>query len=340
MSINAEQPADTGNQPAGRRGPRRITLTQWILISMAVGMVIGWLFPEPSQQLKIFSNIFLRMIKCILVPLVLSTLIVGIAGHGDSFKDVGRLALKALIYFEVVTTLALVFGLGAVNLTKPGLGVTLPTDAHAAQAVGGKKVTVQNVVEHLVPQSFFEAAATNDILQTVFFAVLFAIAMTQVKPSAKETMLKFFEALAEVMFKFTGIVMKFAPIGVGAAMAVTVGHSGLGVLVNLGKLILTLYGALAAFCLFVLLPIALLFAVPLRRFLTTIREPALLAFSTTSSEAAMPDAMQRMIRLGVPRKIVSLVMPLGYSFNLDGSTLYLAIASVFLREFTSAWASN
>jgi proton glutamate symport protein len=188
------------------------------------------------------------------------------------------------------------------------------------------------VVEHLVPQSFFEAAATNDILQTVFFAVLFAVAMTQVSPKPKETMLRFFESLTEIMFKFTGLVMKFAPFGVGAAMAVTVGHSGLGVLVNLGKLVLTLYGALLAFCVLVLLPVALLFRIPVRQFLQAVREPALLAFSTTSSEAAMPDAMTRMIQLGVPRKTVSLVMPLGYSFNLDGSTLYLAIASVFVAQ--------
>jgi len=275
---------------------------------------------------------FLRMIKCILVPLVFATLVVGIAGHSDDLRAVGRLALKSIIYFEIVTTLALVFGLVAVNLAQPGVGVTLPVDHHAAEGLTAKKVTLQNVIEHLVPQSFFEAAATNDILQTVFFAVLFAVAMTQITPKPRETMLRFFEALTETMFKFTGIVMKFAPFGVGAAMAVTVGHSGIGVLVNLAKLILTLYGTLLAFCLLVLLPVALLFRVPVRRFLQAVREPALLAFSTTSSEAAMPDAMTRMIQLGVPRKIVSLVMPLGYSFNLDGSTLYLAIASVFVAQ--------
>jgi proton glutamate symport protein len=289
-------------------------------------------FPEGSQQFKTVSNIFLRMIKCILVPLVFATLVVGIAGHSDDLKAVGRLALKSIVYFEIVTTLALVLGLLAVNLTKPGVGVTLPVDHHATDGLAAKKVTLQNVIEHLVPQSFFEAASTNDILQTVFFAVLFAVAMTRVAPKSKETMLRFFESLTEIMFKFTGIVMKFAPFGVGAAMAVTVGHSGIGVLINLGKLILTLYGALLAFCLLVLLPVALLFRIPVRRFLQAVREPALLAFSTTSSEAAMPDAMTRMIQLGVPRKVVSLVMPLGYSFNLDGSTLYLAIASVFVAQ--------
>jgi len=311
---------------------RRVNLTQWILIAMVIGIGIGWAFPEASQHLKIISNMFLRMIKCILVPLVFATLVVGIAGHSDDLRAVGRLALKSIIYFEIVTTLALVFGLVAVNFAKPGVGVTLPLDHSAAAGLTAKKVTLQNVLEHLVPQSFFEAAATNDILQTVFFAVLFAVAMTQVAPKPKETMLRFFESLTEIMFKFTGIVMRFAPFGVGAAMAVTVGHSGIGVLANLAKLILTLYVTLLAFCLLVLLPVALLFRIPVRGFLQAVREPALLAFSTTSSEAAMPDAMTRMIKLGVPRKIVSLVMPLGYSFNLDGSTLYLAIASVFVAQ--------
>jgi proton glutamate symport protein len=311
---------------------RRISLTQWILFAMVIGVGIGWVFPAESQHLKVLSNVFLRMIKCILVPLVFATLVVGIAGHSDDLRAVGRLALKSIIYFEIITTLALVFGLVAVNLAQPGVGVILPLGHQAAEGLTAKKTTLQSVIEHIVPQSFFEAASMNDILQIVFFAVIFAVAMTQVAPKPRETMLRFFEALTDVMFKFTGIVMKFAPFGVGAAMAVTVGHSGIGVLVNLGKLILTLYGALLAFCLLVLLPVMLLFRIPVRRFLQAVREPALLAFSTTSSEAAMPDAMTRMIQLGVPRRIVSLVMPLGYSFNLDGSTLYLAIASVFVAQ--------
>lgn len=332
MSNASAEPSPAPAQPAPKRGLKRVTLTHWILLSMVIGIAVGWLFPEASQHLKIVSNVFLRMIKCILVPLVFATLVVGIAGHSDDLRAVGRLAFKAILYFEVVTTLALVFGLVAVNLTKPGVGVSLPPSGSQTAALGAKKITLQSVVEHIVPQSFFEAAATNDILQTVFFAVLFAVAMTQTPAKPKETMLRFFEALTEVMFKFTGIVMKFAPFGVGAAMAVTVGHSGIKVLLNLAQLILTLYGSLLAFCVLVLLPVALLFRVPVRAFLRTIREPALLAFSTTSSEAAMPDAMTRMIRLGVPKKTVSLVMPLGYSFNLDGSTLYLAIASVFVAQ--------
>ena len=311
---------------------RRISLTQWILIAMGVGIMLGWLFPGPSQQLRFISNLFLRMIKCILVPLVLGMLVVGIAGHSDDLKAIGRLALKAIIYFEVVTTLALAVGLLAVNLAQPGVGISLPAMTPGTDTLKANKVTFQGIIEHIVPSSFFEAATTNDILQIIFFATVFAVALTQVGPPARETMLRFFEALTQVMFKFTNLVMNFAPFGVGAAMAATVGHSGIGVLANLAKLLLTLYGALLGFCLLVLLPVAWLFRLPVLAFMRAIREPALLAFSTASSEAAMPDAITRLLELGVPRRIVSLVLPLGYSFNLDGSTLYLAVASIFVAQ--------
>jgi len=315
---------------------RKISLTQWILISMAVGMLVGWVFPESdyptlSKNLKVVSALFLRMIKCILVPLVFSTLVVGIAGHSDDLKAVGRLALKSIIYFEVVTTVALVIGLVAVNLTKPGVGVDLPP-AEASTQVAATKVTIQGIIEHLVPTSFFQAAAANDVLQVVFFAIVFGISLAQISGKPRETVLSFFEGLMEAMFKFVGLVMKFAPFGIGAAMAVTVAHSGLGVLLNLAKLILTLYGALIVFCIAVLLPVALWARIPVLQFLRLIKDPALLAFSTTSSDAALPDAMKRMIQFGVPKRIVSFVMPMGYSFNLDGSTLYLAVASVFVAQ--------
>jgi proton glutamate symport protein len=315
---------------------RRISLTQWILLSMVVGVLVGVFFPEKefpelSKNLKMVSSMFLRMIKCILVPLVFSTLVVGIASHSDDLKAVGRLALKAFIYFEAVTTVALVIGLVAVNLTRPGVGVSLPPE-DATQQVAAGKVTLQSIIEHLVPTSFFDAAAKNDVLQVVFFAIIFGIALAQVTGKPRESVLGFMEGLMEAMFKFTGLVMKFAPFGIGAAMAVTVAHSGLGVLANLAKLILTLYGALIVFCLMVLLPMALWARVPVMSFLRLIKDPALLAFSTTSSDAAMPDAMKRMIQFGVPKRIVSFVMPMGYSFNLDGSTLYLAVASVFVAQ--------
>lgn len=303
---------------------------------MVIGMLVGWAlpesqYPEVSKNLKVVSSLFLRMIKCILVPLVFSTLVVGIAGHSDDMKAVGRLAVKSIIYFTAGTVVALVIGLVAVNITKPGVGVTLPPE-EGAQQVTAAKVTLQGIIEHIAPTSFFQAAATNDVLQVVFFAIIFGISLAQVSGKPRETVLSFFEGLMETMFKFTGLVMKFAPFGVGAAMAVTVAHSGMGVLINLGKLILTLYAALIVFCLTVLWPMALWARVPVRGFLRTIKDPALLAFSTTSSDAAMPDAMKRMIAFGVPKRIVSFVMPMGYSFNLDGSTLYLAVASVFVAQ--------
>ncbi|MCI0538573.1 MAG: cation:dicarboxylase symporter family transporter [Verrucomicrobiales bacterium] len=314
---------------------RRISLTQWIMLSMVAGILFGWLFPEASQHLRVVSNVFLRMIKCILVPLVFATLVVGIASHSDDLKAVGRLALKSIVYFELVTTLALVIGLVAVNVVRPGVGVSLPPADATGDKVTATKVTFQGIIEHIVPRSFFESAAANDVLQVVFFAIVFGVALTQVQGKPRDTMLNFFEGLTEVMFKFTGIIMKFAPLGVGAAMAYTIGHSGIGVLLNLAKLILTLYGALLIFCVLVLLPVAWWARIPVGEFLRAIREPAMLAFSTTSSDAAMPDAMKRLIQFGVPRRIVSFVMPLGYSFNLDGSTLHLAVASVFIAQAAS-----
>ncbi len=314
------------------RNVRRIPLTSWILISMVVGVLIGTFAPAFAVKLSPISTVFLRMIKSIIVPLIFGTLVVGIAGHGDDMKRVGRLALKSIIYFEIVTTLALFIGLAAVNLVRPGEGVTLAASAEAGKELAHNTQTGAGFLEHLVPTSFFDAAAKNEVLQVVFFAVIFAVALSKVQGRSKEIVLAGCEGLADVMFKFTMIVMRFAPFGIGAAIAVTVGHSGLGVLFNLGKLILTLYGALFVFFLVVLLPVALLFRVPLRRFVRAVRSPALIAFSTTSSEAALPLAMQSMEAIGVPRRIVAFVMPTGYSFNLDGSTLYLAVASVFVAQ--------
>ena len=237
---------------------------------MVIGVLVGWIFPEQSQHLKVVSNIFLRLIKCIIVPILVATLIVGIAGHGDDLKAVGRLAFKSLLYFEVVTTLALAVGLFAVNWVKPGVGVTLNVSAAAGKDFAAKTQTPKEMIEHIFPKSFFESASANDVLQVVVFTIIFAIALAQVKGKHRETMLNFFEGVSEVMFKFTGLVMMFAPFGIGAAMAVTVGHSGLGVLKNLGLLVLTLYGALAIFCLLVLLPIAIYARIPLRKFLKAV----------------------------------------------------------------------
>lgn len=311
---------------------RNRSLTQWILVAMVVGIWLGWAYPGVAVQAKPAATVFLRMIKSIIAPLLFGTLVVGIAGHGDDLKRVGRLALKSIIYFELVTTVALVIGLLAVNLVKPGVGVQLGVSADAGKAMAAQQATVAGMLEHLVPQSFFEAAAQNEVLQIVFWSVLFGAALTRVKGKPKETMLAFCEGLADTILRLTGIIMKFAPIGVGAALAVTVGVGGLPVLVKLGKAALTLYGALVAFVLLGFIPVALIARVPLKRFWAAIKEPALIAFSTTSSEAAMPSAFQRMEEIGVPRRIVGFVIPTGYSFNLDGTTLYLSMASVFCAQ--------
>src|SRR5256885_1390228 len=315
------------------RNLRRIPLTSWIMISMVAGVLIGTFAPELAMNLKPVSTVFLRMIKSIIVPLIFGTLVVGIAGHGDDMKRVGRLALKSIIYFEIVTTLALFLGLLTVNVMKPGVGAALAVPAAGATPPASEPVTFASVLEHIVPQSFFDAAARNEMLQIVFWSVLFAIGLTQVRGRPKETMLGFCEAVADVMFRFTGIVMKFAPFAVAAALAVTVGKpGGLRNLQSLALVVVTLYIALVVFGLFVLYPVARIARVPIGAFIAAVKEPALIAFSTASSEAALPKAMERMEALGVPRRIVAFVMPTGYSFNLDGSTLYLSVASIFVAQ--------
>jgi proton glutamate symport protein len=323
-----------------RTGLRRISQTQWVFVSVLVGVAAGYCFPDGpnatglhATDLQVLSAVFLRLIKSLIAPLLFGTLVVGIAGHGDDLKRVGKLAFRSILYFEVVTTLALIVGLLAVNIVKPGLGVNLAASTAATGTdLGQTKVTFSGMLEHIVPQSFFDAAARNDALQITFFSILFAVALSQVQGQAKTVMLSFCESLTGVMFKFVGLAMKFAPIGIGAAIAVTVGQSGLGVLKNLGALVLTLYGSLIFFALVVLLPIAVMFKVPMRRFLQAVKEPWLIAFTTASSEAALPLALQNMERMGVPRRIVSFVLPTGYAFNMDGTALYLTLASVFVAQ--------
>ncbi|HET9370760.1 MAG TPA: cation:dicarboxylase symporter family transporter [Vicinamibacterales bacterium] len=316
------------NGAAPRKG---LSLTQQIFIGLVVGVLFGWyvnnFHPDWIVNIRPFSQIFLRMIKMIIAPLLFATLVAGIAGAGSA-KQVGRMSLRAIIYFEVVTTIALLLGLFAVNLVKPGVGVALPAET---TDVATTAQTWRDILLHLVPESVIRAMAEGDVLQIVVFAMVFGIALGMVGEKGKPV-LHWCESLAEVMFKFTGIVMRYAPIGVGAAMAYTVGNSGLAVLTNLGLLVATLYGALIVFYVAVLIPIALLFKVPLRKFIRAVREPAVIAFSTTSSEAALPRAMEVLERLGVPRRIVSFILPLGYSFNLDGTTLYLSMAAVFVAQ--------
>jgi proton glutamate symport protein len=391
----------------------KISLTWKIIIGLVIGIFVGWLIGELDRSsgshhvfgietptllafIRSLSTLFLNLIKTIIAPLIFATLVVGIAGTGD-IKQVGRIGAKSLIYFEIVTTLALFIGLAAVNITRPGDGVSLagvqktedkatlsqrasafskeaddaakqaadlrtqspnePTalaradelSAVAAQKAAAsadaaakgltapdppaKPRTFGEIIGHLSPTSIIQAMAEGDVLGIVVFSVLFALAATAIGKKAAPV-IAWCQSLADIMFRFTEYVMKFAPVGVGAAMAYTVGHNeqGLGVLVNLGKLVLTLYGSLAAFGVVVLLPIALIFKVPLRDFFDAVKTPASIAFATTSSESALPKAMENLARLGVPRRIVGFVLPTGYSFNLDGTTLYLALASVFVAQ--------
>jgi len=310
------------------------------MIGLVVGAVMGWLRPDWGNAVYFLRDIFINLIKSIIAPLVFSTIVVGIAGAG-ALKKVGRMGAKALIYFEIVTTAALFIGLAVVNFTKPGIGVTLAaTDTNVIKTIEQThpKTLVETIV-HAFPSSVVEAMVRGDVLQIVVFSVLFALAVSAIGEKGKP-IVRAMESLAQVMFKFTNYVMLFAPIGVGAAMAHTIGTQGLGVLVNLGKLIGSLYLALAVFVVLIFGLVIWIARIPLRQFIRAVREPATLAFATTSSESALPKAMESMERFGVPPHIVGFVMPTGYSFNLDGSTLYLALASVFVAqaaETTMGW---
>jgi proton glutamate symport protein len=391
----------------------KISLTWKIMIGLVLGIFLGWLIRELDISsgnhtvlgietatilsfVRALSTLFLNLIKSIIAPLIFATLVIGISGTGD-IKQVGRIGAKSLIYFEIVTTLALVIGLAAVNITRPGDGVSLAgiqkgedkavlaerakvfskeatdasnrgaelraqtasnpnalAEAEQQSAIASQKAAAAadaaargltapepaakpqsfgDIIAHLSPTSIIKAMAEGDVLQIVIFSVIFALAVTAIGDKAK-AVVHWCESLADIMFKFTEFVMKFAPVGVGAAMAYTIAHNeqGLGVLKNLGALVLTLYGALVAFALLVLLPIALLFKVPLKDFINAVKTPASIAFATTSSESALPKAMENMVLLGVPRRIVGFVLPTGYSFNLDGTTLYLALASIFVAQ--------
>lgn len=306
------------------------SLTTWILVSMVVGIEIGLDFPVFSQNLKVLSQIFLRLVKTVIAPILFATLVVGIAGH-SSLKQVGRMGWKSILYFEVVTTIALAIGLIAINVSGAGKGILVPA-GFVEKLPEVKPQGWQEVVLHIFPENFAKSVYHGDVLPIVVFSILFGIGLAMIKEDKRRPMLAFTESLAETMFKFTNIIMYFAPFGVGAAIAVTVGHLGLDVLVNLIKLLLTLYVALIVFLLVVLLPVALIIKIPIKNFIKAISEPVSIAFATTSSESALPKAMENMERFGVPQKIVSFVLPTGYTFNLDGTTLYLSLASVFVAQ--------
>ena len=311
-------------------GWQRRTLTTWILVAMVTGAEIGNDWPGIAVNLRLLSLIFLSLIRTIVAPLLFATLVVGIAGHSN-LRQVGRMGIKAFVYFEVVTTLALLIGLAAINISNAGAGVAVPSSVAATQVAPPPQST-SDIILHIFPENIAKAVAEGQVLQVVVFSIIFGIALALVDENKRRPVLAFCQSLSETMFKFTNIIMMFAPVGVGAAIAYTVGHLGLGVLVNLFKLLATLYVALLVFITCVLLPIALLAKVPIRRFVKAIAEPVSIAFATTSSEAALPRAIEEMERIGVPGQIAAFVIPAGYSFNLDGSSLYLSLASVFVAQ--------
>lgn len=326
----------------------QFSLTQQIMLGLGVGILLGWgmsqLAAEPraflNTWLELIRDIFLHLIKVMIGPLILASVVQGFAGTGD-FRKAWRIGWKSLVYFEIVTTLALVVGLFVVNLLQPGGGVNLSAassqpvavvpGASPPPAAVAKPLTAVEIILHMFPTSLMDAMARNDVLQIVCFAVLFALAVIAAGPAGKPV-LDLCGSLTSVMFKFAGIIMKFAPFGVGAAIAVTVGHQGLGSLLALGKLVLTLYTALIVFVVLVFGLVIWIARVPLKPFVRAVREPFTLAFTTANSEAALPKAFENMEKVGVPRAIVGFVLPAGYSFNLDGSTLHLAVASVFVAQ--------
>ncbi|HEY6968379.1 MAG TPA: cation:dicarboxylase symporter family transporter [Candidatus Angelobacter sp.] len=307
----------------------RRSLTAWIAVGILVGAEIGADWPKAATHLQFLSTIFLRLIKTIIAPLIFSTLVVGIAGHSN-LKQVGRMGIKALIYFEIVTTIALFIGLAAINISKAGEGVQPPPGA-TAPGVAPPQTATEFIV-NVFPENIAKSIAEGQVLQVVIFSIIFAIALAMVSEKRRRPLLEFFEGFSETMFKFTNIVMWFAPIAVAGAVAYTIGKMGFDVIKRLLELIATLYVALAVLALGVFLPIALMVRLPIRRLLRAIAEPASIGFATASSEAALPRAMESMEAFGVPRQIVAFVMPTGYSFNLDGASLYISLAAIFVAQ--------
>jgi len=307
----------------------KISLTSWIFIAMAAGIAIGHFAPEVGKEGRLLSTIFMRLIKSIIAPLLFATLVHGVGSVGD-IKAMGRIGVKAIVYFEIVTTAALFLGLAAANLSRPGDGLIIKPDAREITAIKAD-TSLRGILEHTFPQSVIDAMAKGEVLQLVVFCFLFGIACAAIGPKA-QPMVEWCKSLAEVMFKYTSYVMYVAPLGIGGAMAATVGENGLKVLTNLGQLVLTLFLALLVFVVVVLGAVTVIARIPIRRFWQHVKEPYLLAFATASSDSALPLALRRMEKFGCPEHIVGFVLPTGYSFNLDGTTLYLSLASLFVAQ--------
>jgi proton glutamate symport protein len=317
---------------------RKKSLTTWILISMILGAEFGYDLPQVAVKMQVVSLVFLRLIKTIIAPLLFATLVVGIAGHSN-LRQVGRMGWKSLLYFEIISTVALFIGLFAINVSKAGLGVDVPDVINKSEVTAVQAQSGTDIILHIFPENIAKSIYEGQVLQIVVFSIIFGIAVAMLKDRYKDPMIRFTESLAETMFKFTQIIMYFAPFAVFAAIAYSIGHMGLDILVNLFKLLATLYFALIIFMVFVLFPVALIFRIPVKGFIRAVTEPVTLAFATTSSESALPIAMERMEEFGVPRKIVAFVMPTGYSFNLDGTTLYLSLATIFVAQISGVHLS-
>jgi len=314
----------------GTYAASRRSLTTWILVGLLAGAELGQDWPSVAVNLQLLGTIFLRLIKVIIAPLLFGVLVVGIAGHSD-LKKVGRLGVKSLIYFEVVSTIAMLIGYAAIHLSRAGEGVHLPP-ASAAQALNVSPHSATQLITDIFPENIAKSVAESQVLQIVVFSVLFAMALILVPEAKRRPMLVLSESLSETMFKFTNLVMYAAPLGVFGAVAYTVGHLGVGVLLPLLKLLATMYVALAFFIVCVLLPIALWARIPIKRFINAVAEPVTIGFATASSEATLPRAIEQLESFGVPREIVAFVLPTGYSFNMDGASLYQSLALFFVVQ--------
>ena len=307
----------------------RRSLTAWIFVGMAAGAELGHDAPATAMHFQVLGSIFLRLIKVIIAPLLFGTLVVGIAGHAD-LKKVGRMGIKAIVYFEIVSTIAILIGLAAINMSRAGVGIQLPVVAEDLKNV--VPYSASELILNVFPENIAKAVAEGQVLQVVVFSLLFGLALAIVPEAKRRPMLALAESLSETMFKFTNLVMLAAPVGVFGAIAYATGHMGLGILLPLLKLLATMYVALVILVCFILLPVALLAKIPVARFAKAVAEPVAIAFATASSEAALPRAMENMEALGVPRPTVAFVLPTGYSFNLDGSSLYQSLALIFMAQ--------
>ncbi|MFI5222278.1 MAG: dicarboxylate/amino acid:cation symporter [Bacteroidia bacterium] len=312
---------------------KKHSLTAWIFVSMIIGIEVGYDLKEFAISLKILSDIFLRLIKTIIAPLLFSTLVVGIASHSN-LKQVGRMGWKSIVFFEIITTIALFIGLVAINISNAGVGTTVvaqQNQVEKAHTILEQKQS-HNFILDIFPENIAKSIADNQVLQVVVFSILFGIALAMLKDKKKKPVLEFFESMSEVMFKFTDIVMWFAPFAVGGAIAFAVASMGLDILKNLMLLVVTVYISMIVLIIVVLVPVGIIVKLPFRKFINAVTEPVSIAFATASSEAALPKAMENMIEMNIPKKVVAFVLPTGYSFNLIGTTLYLSLVSVFVAQ--------